>query len=283
MKLDSGFVYAAKNPGVFTDARCYMHWIASQYGMSMRQGYELPSSCSQSSGRKDDINKPVCRVQPNHYIQKQRFIPCHPKMLQQTRSNVEHKNCTDVGPGPGPANFEEACRSKTISGCLDDVEKHVTEGYCDWSQNDTDGNLWDRCRLVAAEGFSYNIHICKDRYGGIGTCSNNCRGVDPNAIIIGGSAVLAAATAGGLTILQAAGLGAIGAGAIGAGAASVLLNTNQCPHTRPCRVSHIPCICFLLRFSFLQGRDRRNPRRRKCCKPFGTGQGASCGRGPRFC
>ena len=66
MKLGSGFVYASKNPGVFTDARCYMHWIAAQYGLAMRQDYELPASCDDSSGRKDDIEKRICRVQTNH-------------------------------------------------------------------------------------------------------------------------------------------------------------------------------------------------------------------------
>merc|ERR1719273_686397 len=67
-----GFNYASKNPGVFTDARCYMHWIAAQYGMTMQQGYELPSSCSKSSGRKDDIDRHLCRVKTNHYITGQR-------------------------------------------------------------------------------------------------------------------------------------------------------------------------------------------------------------------
>jgi hypothetical protein len=251
------FIYGSKNPGVFTDARCYMHWIAAIYGMMMPQGYEMPSSCGQSSGRKDDIEKSTCRVQTNHYIPKQRFIPCPAKLRPTGRQAAGGKpiNCTQV------PKFTLSCSTGTISGCYDVVDSHVTGGYCDWSQKDDDDDeeLWDRCRLVAAEGFSYNIFRCKDRYGEIGTCSNNCRGVDPNAIIIGGSAVLGAASLGGLTILQAAGLGAIGAGAIGVGGASVLMN-NRCPNTRPCR-----------------GRDRRNPRRFKCCRTFGTGQGARCG------
>ena len=234
MTVDGEFIYGSKNPGVFTNARCYMHWIAAQYGMMMPQGYEMPSSCSKSSGRKDDIEKSVCRVQTNHYIPKQRLIPC-PAKLRPAGSGEVIKNCTEV------SKFQFECSTGTISGCYDVVDRHVTGGYCDWSQRDDDDDEepWDRCRLVAAEGFSYNIFRCKDRYGGIGTCSNNCRGVDPNAIIIGGSAVLGATSLGGLTILQAAGLGAIGAGAIGAGGASALMNINRCPNTRPCRVSHL--------------------------------------------
>ena len=35
--------------------------------------------------------------------------------------------------------------------------------------------------------------ISQDKGGNNMTCANNCRGVDPNAVIIGGGAVLAAA------------------------------------------------------------------------------------------
>ena len=64
------------------------------------------------------------------------------------------------------------------------------------------------------------------------TCANNCRGVNPNSVIFGGGAVLAAATVGGLGFL-APGLG-VGAAAIGG--ASALMAPSQCPRTRPCRV-----------------------------------------------
>ena len=233
LKLNNEFVYASKNPGVFTDARCYMHWIAGQYKMKMPEGYELPTSCSQSRGRKDDIEKFTCRVQTDHYTRKMRFIPCNEKL--QPLMTAEQKSCSEVD------SFEDECRNQTMSGCLDEVERHITSGFCDWGQKDEDKEPWDKCRLVAAEGFSYNIYRCKDSFGKIGTCSNNCRGVDPNAIVIGGGAVLTAATVGGLTLLQAAGMGAIGIGAIGAGGASAFMS-NRCPNTRPCRVSqHLMC------------------------------------------
>ena len=38
-------------------ATSYMHWIAAQYKTEMPRGYQLPTSCSQSRGRKDDIEK----------------------------------------------------------------------------------------------------------------------------------------------------------------------------------------------------------------------------------
>jgi hypothetical protein len=34
------------NPSVFTDAQCYMDWIAAQYGLILPEGYTVPSSCS---------------------------------------------------------------------------------------------------------------------------------------------------------------------------------------------------------------------------------------------
>ena len=242
-----GFNYASKNPGVFTDARCYMHWIAAQYGMTMPNAYELPRSCSLSRGRKDDIDKPVCKMQTNYYQEEQRFIPCPAKLTPADSVGVQ-KNCTEI------SNFEEDCRDGIISGCLDEVQTHSTLGYCDWDQLDEANRKWSQCRLVAAEGFSYNVFQCKDMNGEVGTCSNNCRGVDPNAIIIGGSAVLGAASAfgTGLTVLQAAGLGGIGLGAVAAGGTSMFLNNARCPNTRPCRVRYfLPLGFAVLSITFL--------------------------------
>ena len=66
------------------------------------------------------------------------------------------------------------------------------------------------------------------------TCANNCLGVNPNAVIIGGSAVLAAAT---VTPLQVLGGVAASTLAAGGGAAVVGQMMNRsCPATRPCRV-----------------------------------------------
>ena len=258
--LNNEFVYASKNPGVFTDARCYMQWIADQYKMEMPGGYQLPTSCSQSSGRKDDIEKSTCRVQTDHYIQKKRFIPCNEKL--QPSMTAEQKNCSEV------ESFEDECRNQTMSGCFDEVERHVTSGFCDWGQEDEEKEPWDRCRLVAAEGFSYNIYRCKDSFGKIGTCSNNCRGVDPNAIVIGGAAVLAAASAGGLSLLQAAGIGAIGIGAVGAGGASAFMS-NRCPNTRPCRVSHQhSCLNQVLTVVVFAGPRSREPQKKEMLQAF---------------
>ena len=64
------------------------------------------------------------------------------------------------------------------------------------------------------------------------TCANNCRGVNPNSVIIGGGAVLAAATVGGLGYLAPVGV----VGAAAAGGTAALMASMRCPRTRPCRV-----------------------------------------------
>ena len=67
------------------------------------------------------------------------------------------------------------------------------------------------------------------------TCANNCKGVNPNAVIIGGSAVLAAST---VTLQQMIAIGAGFGLAGGLGGAAVGQMVNQgCPRTRPCEVN----------------------------------------------
>ena len=44
-KQDNLTIYGSGNPGVFTDARCFMDWIAGQYRMRMPSDYIKPASC----------------------------------------------------------------------------------------------------------------------------------------------------------------------------------------------------------------------------------------------
>jgi hypothetical protein len=55
---------SSSNPTVFTDAQCYMDWIAAQYDYILPEGYIIPSSCSQSSGSKHTTKKNSCRSRP---------------------------------------------------------------------------------------------------------------------------------------------------------------------------------------------------------------------------
>ena len=66
------------------------------------------------------------------------------------------------------------------------------------------------------------------------TCANNCKGVNPNAVVVGGTAVLAAST---VSLQQVLALGVGAAAAAGGGADVVGQMMNQgCPGTRPCQV-----------------------------------------------
>ena len=79
------------------------------------------------------------------------------------------------------------------------------------------------------------------------TCANNCKGVNPNAVIIGGSAVLAAST---VTLQQVLTISAVGVAAAGGGAAAVGQMMNRgCPRTRPCNVGfYFSSLHFLIFF-----------------------------------
>ena len=69
------------------------------------------------------------------------------------------------------------------------------------------------------------------------TCANNCRGVNPNAVIIGGTAMLAVATVSSLQVLMPLGLGAA---AFGGGAVVLGQMINRgCSARRPCLVDPI--------------------------------------------
>ena len=61
------------------------------------------------------------------------------------------------------------------------------------------------------------MYHCKDFYGEVVTCANNCIGVDPNAIVIGGTAVLAATATAPTGLAVIATLGLVGVGLVGAG------------------------------------------------------------------
>ena len=70
------------------------------------------------------------------------------------------------------------------------------------------------------------------------TCANNCLGVNPNAVVVGGVGVLAAAVVSQQMLLTPLGLGAIAAAGGGAAVVGQMMNRERgCPPTRPCLVS----------------------------------------------
>ena len=84
------------------------------------------------------------------------------------------------------------------------------------------------------------------------TCANNCKGVNPNAVIIGGTAVLSAAAVTPLQVLTIGVEAAVAAGG-GAVALSQIMSSSSCPATRPCNVS--PCFSNPSAFDVFVSRD----------------------------
>ena len=190
------------------------------------------------TGNWSDRNKEDCRGSFNYDFENTISIAyknCSdfPKLLP------DRLNCTDCTPDCKTVpDFANSCRKGTISGCTTNTTDWASQKYDKCAFNQTYGKnetTWKECRLEGAEGFSYNIYQCQDERGKIGTCANNCKGVNPNSIIIGGLAPVFAFAAGQAflqpALLGAAGLGAgaIGIGAIGVGPAI----TGQCPNTNP--------------------------------------------------
>ena len=77
--LDEKISYGAENPGIFTDAYCYLPWIAETYGMSLADGYTRPSSCDQPQGDKRNIDLADCLgryTQLGRYTENVEFEKC---------------------------------------------------------------------------------------------------------------------------------------------------------------------------------------------------------------
>ncbi len=125
----------SSNLAVFTDALCYMDWIAAQYNLRLPADFVIPQSCFQSSGSKNDVNKVRCLSRQL----KLRYL-----------FNATHQ-----------CNFT--------------VQK--------------------QCKLYSQEpklrpATNENFFTCKNVNNQTAICANNCPGVDPNAVVVGGEAAL---------------------------------------------------------------------------------------------
>ena len=88
------------------------------------------------------------------------------------------------------------------------------------------------------------MKLPQDANGNNMTCANNCRGVNPNAVIIGGTAVLAVAAVSPISSLVPLGLGAA---TVGGGAVVIGQMMNRgCPARTPCLVGFNFSFLYLL-------------------------------------
>jgi len=107
-----------------------------------------------------------------------------------------------------PKEYRGSTSCRQTSGSLLDKDVDIcltnTGNVCDFSAIDPiTGKAFDKCKTLSVEGYSKSVNTCiaKGTTELYEVCSNNCRGVDPKSIIVGGIPVVAAS---GLTALSVA-------------------------------------------------------------------------------
>ena len=153
--LNKAIQYSSENPGVFTDAYCYLPWIAAVYGMKLPESYTSKESCSKTIGNKNNINLEDCMGQDVELLYKE----CKNSTL-----------CVNelVPTGLFDTYFgRQSCPDDNAPN--EDQRRQAYVGYipgqrlrkCDFTFKDAKGSVWDECRLQSEEGYAYNIYTCK--------------------------------------------------------------------------------------------------------------------------
>ena len=158
---DNEISYSAENPGVFTDAYCYLPWIAAEYGMSLPAGFTSKDSCGQSQGNRRNIDQENC-------------YGMDIENLDRGRCKDWMKNPCQTFPQLGLTEIVDDCPFSFTSekDCLDQIRPNISQTSgggrqfrrCDFSYTDptdTTSGKWDQCRLFSEEGYAYNIYTCK--------------------------------------------------------------------------------------------------------------------------
>ena len=133
---NNGLIEYSSNPAVFTDARCFLDWIADQYGLSPPAGYTKPPFCSESTGDRAAANNTNCLSRAIFWYH--------------------------------ASNTPEKCLFKP--------------GF-------------KKCKLYTPDSdakplFNLNFYYCFNVKGQPSICANDCPGVDPNAVVVGGTAAV---------------------------------------------------------------------------------------------
>ena len=153
--FDNQISYSSANPGIFTDAYCYLPWIAATYGMKLPEGFTAKPSCGESRGRRDTIDEAVCLGQDAEGLR---------------RSRCKNWNSTNPSTGMPYYQTEYECQQDiltTDSSTAPPGQPAETDGprECDFeNQRYTKNGLdmpWNKCMLEAREGYAYNIYMCK--------------------------------------------------------------------------------------------------------------------------
>ena len=156
--FDNQISYSSGNPGIFTDAYCYLPWIAAIYGMKMPKGYNSKPSCGVSKGRRNVINETTCLGQDSENLDRGRC-----KNWEGTYSS--EYECQQEILVNGTLSGDSTPMTKSSSGEKRQLPLGPRVRQCDFhNQQYTKNGMnmpWDRCMLEAREGYAYNIYMCK--------------------------------------------------------------------------------------------------------------------------
>ena len=155
--FDNQISYSSANPGIFTDAHCYLPWIAAAYGMKLPEDFTPKTSCGESKGKREVIDEEVCMGQDAENLR---------------RSRCKNWQEVDVATGMPFYETEYECQQNILTNGNsnaplpppEDVESNL-ERPCDFENQRYTKNgwdmPWDKCMLEAREGYAYNIYMCK--------------------------------------------------------------------------------------------------------------------------
>ena len=150
--LDNAIQYSSENPGVFTDAYCYLPWIAAMYGMKLSENYTSKESCGKTIGNRNNINLEDCMGQDVELLLKE----CKDDAACSYSLKPTGLVVTGFGSSLGLGG-EGSKRNHDF--------KEYRSGRrfrkCDFTFRDENGTLWDECKLQSEEGYAYNIYTCR--------------------------------------------------------------------------------------------------------------------------
>ena len=142
--LDNKITYSSENPGIFTNAYCYLPWIAMEYGMRLPSDYTYKDSCNLSRGNIRNIDQDTCFGQDTENLNRGRCRNWESMMNMNNEAYSSQQDCLNQTP------------SKAIG-------KQIKKCDFNYTMMASDGTTktFDSCKLFAQEGYAYNIYLCK--------------------------------------------------------------------------------------------------------------------------
>ena len=181
LATEPGITFSSSNPGTFTDLLCYLPWLAAQYGMRTADSYLRPAYCDTSSGDRADLEQEVCRGQEavvGRVVEDQSWDTCD-------------------------FTFEGI---PSMEGVATRLPRMLYDRCIRYSRG-TVFLLSRTFQIVPPDLLSTYGYLCANSKGVLLNCAANCRGVDPNAMVAAGIAVLAASSIGAAGLITTGGVG----------------------------------------------------------------------------